>query len=233
MKQRNLLWLAVVMYVWALACMGIYLWTELQSRVLLNPAGRLMLMGGFCLFSYLGSRILCKLSKVNTTRVIKLTFLVYFLCYLILLLTFTLFDPMFGRHNRLFAFFRDSVLRSNYMEHNFNMVPFRTIAEYVAAVFNGSMNFSIIVTNLLGNLVALMPMALFLPLLFRRCRKFPVFLLAVAISVILIELLQLVLVSGACDIDDLILNTAGACAAFFILKAKPLRWLLQKLIPMN
>lgn len=232
-KHRKSLWFALPLYLIALLCMGTYLWFELQPRVMLNPLGRLVLMGAFCLCSYLAGRILCKLPKVKTDRVMKLTFLVYFLCYLCLLLTFTLFDPMFGRNSHAFAFFTDSTIRSNYMEHSFNIVPFRTIAEYVGAVFNGSMNVSIIVTNLLGNLVALMPMALFLPLLFRKCRSFPYFLLATGISVIIIELLQLILASGACDIDDLILNAAGACAAFFLLRIRPFQWLLNKLIPIG
>lgn len=233
MKQRRVLWLVIPLYLLATISVGVYLWIELQPRVLLNPVGRLTLMGAFCLCSYIAGRMLCKLPKVKTDLVMKLTFLVYFLCYLDLLLTFTLFDPMFGRPSQPFAFFTDVVARSSYMENSFNIVPFRTIAEYVRSVFAGSMNMSIIVTNLLGNLVALMPMALFLPLFFRKCRKFPFFLLATVLSVIIIELLQLVLASGACDIDDLILNTAGACVAFFILKIKPLQWLLKKLIPVS
>lgn len=231
MKQRKYLWIAISLYLLAAVCIGIYFLIEFQPRVLLNPAGRLVLMGAFCLCSYVAGRMLCKLQKVKTELVMKLTFLVYFLCYLSLLLTFTLFDPMFGRPSQPFAFFTDADVRSSYLNHNFNIVPFHTIAEYVAAAFSGGMNMSIIITNLLGNLVALMPMALFLPLFFRKCRKFPFFLLATVFSVIIIELLQLVLASGACDIDDLILNTAGACAAFFVLKIRPLQWLLKKLIP--
>lgn len=231
MKQRKLLWLVIPLYLLALLSIGIYLCIEFHPRVLLNPIGRLVLMGIFCLFSYIAGRLLCKLPRVKTNCVIKLTFLAYFLCYLGLLLTFTLFDPMFGRPSHPFAFFTDSNMRSSYMENSFNIVPFRTIAEYVSAAFTGSMNLSVITTNLLGNVVALMPMALFLPLFSRKCRKFLIFLIAVILSVITIELLQLILVSGACDIDDVILNTVGACSVFFLMKIKPFRWLLDKLIP--
>lgn len=233
MKQRKALWLAIPLYLLATISIGVYLWIEFQPRVLLNPAGRLVLMGAFCLCSYVAGRMLCKLPKVKTELVMKLTFLVYFLCYLSLLLTFTLFDPMFGRPSQPFAFFTDADVRSGYLNHNFNIAPFHTLAEYVSAAFSGGMNMSIIITNLLGNFVALMPMALFLPLLFRKCRKFPVFLVATMLSVITIELLQLVLASGACDIDDLILNTAGACIAFLLLKTKPCWWLMKKLIPVS
>ena len=230
MKQRKLLWVIIPLYLLTLLCIAVYLYTELQPRVLLNPLGRLALMGVFCICSYIAGRLLCRLPRVKTERIMKISFLAYFLCYIGILLTFTLFDPMFGRHSRLFSFFADPAIRSHYLENSFNIVPFRTIAEYFREAFSGGMNISIIATNLLGNFVALMPMALFLPLFFGKCRKLLPFLIAVLLSVTLIELLQMILVTGTCDIDDLILNTAGACFMFFVLKIKPVQRLLKKLI---
>ena len=90
-----------------------------------------------------------------------------------------------------------------------------------------------ITTNLIGNLVALTPMALFLPMFIGKCKKFKYFLLTTTLIVISIELLQFALVTGACDIDDLILNISGACIAYFILKTKPITKLVNKLIPHN
>ena len=92
------------------------------------------------------------------------------------------------------------------------------------------MNFSTIVTNLLGNLVALTPMALFLPMFIQKCEKFKYFVLSTSVTVIVIELLQLIFVTGSCDIDDLILNVFGACIAFIILKAKPIKRIINILI---
>lgn len=40
---------------------------------------------------------------------------------------------------------------------------------------------------------------------------------------IIIELLQFVTLSGVCDIDDVILNVAGACIMFGILSIKPVK----------
>ncbi len=233
MRQRKFLWIAILHYVLALACICIYLLSELHPRVLLNPVGRLTLMGIFCLSSYTAGIMLCKLPSINKTLVMKSTFLVYFLCYLVLLFTFTLFDPMFGRRNHFLLFFADPVMQSNYMENNFNIIPFRTIAEYVSAASNGRMNFEIIATNLLGNFVALVPMALFLPLFFRCCRKCRYFLIATAFTAVVIEGLQLLLMAGACDIDDFILNTGGAYIAFLFLKIKTCQRVLRKMLPIE
>lgn len=72
------------------------------------------------------------------------------------------------------------------------------------------------VSNLLGNIVVLMPLGILLPVMFRPMRKFwlalPV-LLAVAIGV---EFGQYVLQSGTADIDDSLFNFLGAWASYAV-----------------
>lgn len=134
-------------------------------------------LNGYC---YIGSRILCKRFAGSKTKIMKRTFAVFFLLYLALRLTLTLFDPLFGRENGVRAF-----------------------------------NF--------------IPLALFLPIFFKPCKNCRFFLLATACIVMAIELLQLVLAVGSCDIDDLILNFFGAGVAFLILQIKPIKKLVNKL----
>lgn len=229
MKQHKSFLLCIPFYLITLVCLGIYMFIEFSPRILLNPVGRLILLGIFCICCYAGSLFLCKHKTIPQTIVMKATFWIFFLCYVGLLLTLTLFDPMFGRGHGLSFIFTDRPLMNNYLQNNFNLVPFRTIAKYITAPFTGEANLSIVATNLLGNLAAFVPMAFFLPLLFSRCHKFPAFLLFTALSVLAVELLQLILVVGICDIDDLILNTCGACAVYWFLRIKPIQKLIQNL----
>lgn len=73
--------------------------------------------------------------------------------------------------------------------------------------------------QVLGNLVMLLPLGIYLPLLYRRLRKlsglFAVLLISLFVSVG-IELLQLATNYRSTDVDDVLLNTAGACIGFVI-----------------
>ena len=59
-----------------------------------------------------------------------------------------------------------------------------------------------------------MPLGYFLPDLCPRLRKFWVTFLSVTIIVAVVELTQLVLMVGTCDIDDLMLNVLGASMGY-------------------
>lgn len=224
--KKKYLFPAIPLYLAAALCLLVYYFADLHPDLVLSPASRLVLLGIFCLCAYTGSRILCKASANNQRWIMKATFLLFFVVYLSLILTLTLLDPMFGR-NRGFTFiFSDGERLKNYMETSFHIVPFATISEYVGALFTHRINLSIIMTNLLGNLVAFMPLALFLPMFFRKCKRLLPFLLTTSLFVLCIELLQFVWVVGSCDIDDLILNVSGACLAYAVLRIKSVkRWI--------
>ena len=102
----------------------------------------------------------------------------------------------------------------NKMEHRIdthdhvNFTPFKTINIYDRYD-----------KQVLGNLVMLLPLGIYLPLLYRRLRKlsglFAVLLISLFVSVG-IELLQLATNYRSTDVDDVLLNTAGACIGFVI-----------------
>ena len=72
--------------------------------------------------------------------------------------------------------------------------------------------------QIVGNVVMLLPLGMFIPLMFSRVRKFiPVVVLCFLTSV-MIELMQLITSYRSTDVDDVILNTAGACIGFLIYK---------------
>jgi len=70
-----------------------------------------------------------------------------------------------------------------------------------------------------GNFIMLLPLGIYLPLLYKRLRKlsgfFGVLLISFFVSVG-IEVLQLATNYRSTDVDDVILNTAGACVGFII-----------------
>ena len=97
-----------------------------------------------------------------------------------------------------------------------NLIPFLTVRDFAQMAFHGQFWRSF--ANIMGNLFIFSPLGYFLPLLslpFQKPRR--VFLFSVSLS-ILFEVLQYALYLGSSDIDDVILNAAGAmvgCGTFY------------------
>jgi len=73
--------------------------------------------------------------------------------------------------------------------------------------------------NILGNLVAFMPLGLIVPIVFKRKETYYFFHIVVLWAFIIslsIEIAQLVMSVGSFDVDDLILNTFGAMIGYWI-----------------
>ena len=101
-----------------------------------------------------------------------------------------------------------------------NLTPFETIRYWLDLLARYDLlaqdlrPFTIM--NLVGNLAVLIPMGIFLPVLFPRHRSFWRFLVTVILSVCLIELAQYLTKRGSLDVDDLILNVPGACLGWLL-----------------
>jgi glycopeptide antibiotics resistance protein len=72
------------------------------------------------------------------------------------------------------------------------------------------------VLNLAGNIIAFMPMGFLLPIVFKRLNKFQNTVLVSLFFTVLIEVSQYILAVGVSDIDDVILNLAGAVIGYLI-----------------
>lgn len=107
---------------------------------------------------------------------------------------------------------------------NMNLVPFHTIGNYWTVVKRMEFTplFYHCVINLGGNIFLFIPIGYFLPRLWPSLRNFFFFLLTCTLSIVLVELLQLVTLLGSLDIDDLILNLFGMLLGylFFIIFKK-------------
>ena len=139
-----------------------------------------------------------------------------FAAYLVLLITLVLFDNRFGRQFGNIFSLNGSELKL-YLSHSINVIPFKVIGGYVIGFIRSTVSWKVFVTQFFGNLLAFAPFALFLPLL-TKINTYKKFLVAMLIIVSIVEILQLFTMSGFCDIDDLILNIAGASIMYGILK---------------
>ena len=99
-----------------------------------------------------------------------------------------------------------------------NLLPFQTMRRYFICLTPPyvAKNVRWAIINCFGNILLFLPLGLLPPVLWQRMRKFwKTILLAIAVMTV-IELLQMVLRVGVCDVDDLILNTLGAAVGYCI-----------------
>ncbi len=112
-----------------------------------------------------------------------------------------------------------------YIGRNWNLIPFRGIAEQISSIFAEN-DVARNIIYLAGNLIGFSPLGFFLPSLFSKQRKFTAFIITVVLALMCLELAQLMTMRGSFDIDDIILNAAGACLGFWILR-KPVGRITQ------
>lgn len=103
-----------------------------------------------------------------------------------------------------------------------NLVPFRTIRDYLSAYHYGNISLELTVLNLAGNLAAFAPMGVFLPALFRWQRSIFFFTASLTLAITAVEVAQVYSGAGSLDVDDLILNLAGALLVFLICRIPPI-----------
>ena len=217
---------AAILYLIALGCMAIYFGLSFNPSVFMDPTGRLILLGLSCLAIYFGSLLIVKtIPQDKSKKIMKTTFFLFFMIYILLIATLTLFDR---RSRHIMAFKWDSVLLKSYIKYSLNIIPFATIYKYISGLFSHSISAGIVIPNILGNLVAFVPFAFFLPLFSKKMKPFKRFLITMLCIVVSIELLQFLMRTGSCDIDDVILNVGGACAFYRIFHIEPIKRLIEK-----
>ncbi|MFD2654733.1 VanZ family protein [Gracilibacillus thailandensis] len=151
-------------------------------------------------------------------KVIKFTLGICFILYLFVLIILLFFE------NRGYTGTNLSLIE--YIKNTSNFIPFNTIYFYVQAMFNETLNINIIVRNIIGNIIAFMPMGVFLPLFIRKLNSVTRFTVSMIVIILSIETLQALTRRGSFDIDDLILNVFGALLVFTIWRSN----IVQKLV---
>ncbi len=149
------------------------------------------------------------MSKKKIINIIKVLFVIYGLVLLYVL--------FMHNHYRYGMSFRLS-----------NFIPFNTIINYFIKLSDNSINTSIVIQNFSVNLLLFLPMGMSLPVLFQnKINKFWKFLIIMVIIITSVEITQYITMIGSADIDDLILNTIGACIGYFIVHLKFIRKILK------
>ena len=155
---------------------------------------------------------------------IKAVLFLYFVIYLLILLDFTLADDSLGRT----LFQRDQRDYSEFFHPNINLIPFATIRLFLRAYRQSTLSVGSVVENLLGNWIAFMPLAFYLPCLVPNERRRGRFFVTVLCFSVGIEILQFLLMTGSPDVDDVLLNVLGAMFLFDILQNRTVtKWLAK------
>lgn len=103
-----------------------------------------------------------------------------------------------------------------------NLKPFYTIHRFLIHYKRtGSLSS---LSNLLGNVIILVPLGVLLPVLFRRLRHFWLTLPLLALIAVGVEFIQWRTGTGVADIDDSILNFVGAVAGYFWIRMWQMLW---------
>lgn len=95
-----------------------------------------------------------------------------------------------------------------------NLIPFKTVYEYVSKIIHDQINLDTAIGNLVGNLVVFLPMGAFLPFMFQKMRSFKRTVFTVFFMVLGIEIIEVAFAMGAFDIDDFIFNLGGAMIGY-------------------
>lgn len=215
-KKVNLV-SSIIMYV--IAGLVLLFYFDIGFIAQMTEVSRLVLLGASSLFLYIGGGLLSK--YLDNNKPMKINLYIFFGLYLILLITLTLFDSLWLRNGFNFSGFDN-------IQDRINLVPFKTIMTFVKE-FDSMYSTSQIMLNLFGNVCAFMPMALFLPFLFKRQNKAFQFVITLTLMILGIEFLQLITGSGRFDIDDLILNLFGAVLVYLLFKIKSVNALIHNI----
>lgn len=147
----------------------------------------------------LASFIFCTGLIMNKQDFYRKNITKYIILYFILLLSLTMFINRSGI----------SLLNKEFLENYkvmINIIPLKTIIHYLT----GPVNISIKITNILGNLIAFIPLSFLLMLKDKKYYQVKAQFIYLSITVLIIELLQLITSTGRFDIDDFILNVGGS-----------------------
>ncbi len=220
MNRRYLSGLASVLYFVSLCALSAMFAGALNLITFAH--GEKIFTGILVVISGYAAAVLTALSCENKSRresIIKRQLIFTFVFYLIMLIDFTLIDDGMGR-NIFNVLSWNSSGFSDYINTSTNLVPFYTVRLFINGYKNGQLALSVMLENIFGNFVAFMPLAFFLACLFKRFNKWYSVFITVTVSVIAVELLQFLFLTGSSDIDDVILNVAGAMCLYAVLRIK-------------
>lgn len=106
------------------------------------------------------------------------------------------------------------------LRENSNLRPLETVGRYLWVLRHSTSTAQIrhAIINLVGNVIMFVPLGFLTPCLWQRLRKFGWHCLAMLLTILTVELLQLLTLLGSCDVDDLLLNLVGTSIGYLLWK---------------
>ena len=186
----------------------------------------LLLIVGICLPLILGTYLYTRAftDREERRKAVRFSFFALFVFYLLVLFGALIISRV---DFQSFAATKAEYWNNIDLMTNFN--PLETVRLYINAIKYDYIGMEIPLSNLVGNAMLFMPMAVFLPCLFHPMQKLWLFTATMLLMLVAVEALQLLLACGSCDIDDVLLNLVGTLAVFFILKIPFVHRLLVRL----
>jgi len=195
-------------------------------RGMRHVASGLLLVSAVCLPLIFGTALLARSfdGQALRRRTVRTVLAVLFGDYLAVLLGVLIVSRIEFAH-----FAENAAYYREHFELMTNFHPLETVLLYLRALKYNYIGLEIPISNLIGNMLLFMPMAVFLPCLFRTMQKLWVFMLSMAVLLVAIEALQFLLSCGSCDIDDVLLNFAGTMIVYGLTKIPAVKRLLGRL----
>ena len=221
MKRILFLISGIILNIFSIVITVYYLSLEIDSLTTVPILSKVFLISMVLITFYLGT-ILLEKSKYIKFNVRKSNLYLQISLYLFILIFMMLFDTSFGRGHGEITFDYAS-----YIIHSVNIIPFHTITGYLTTY---NVPTKSIIINLIGNLLAFAPLALFIPLANKNNDNLKSVTIKTAMLIITLEFTQFITMCGIIDIDDLILNLLGVILAYILIRKTKLDKFMKKYI---
>ena len=140
--------------------------------------------------------------KDSTKRKIKHIGVMLFLLYVLLLVYFLFFFEEYGR------------VAAEERVYRYNLIPFLEIRRFW--IYREQLGVLAVFSNIFGNVIGFIPYGFILPVILDRMRSGWLIILAGFGLSVTVEVIQLITKVGCFDVDDMILNTAGAALGYLL-----------------
>ena len=167
--------------------------------------------------------------RLDRAFIVKSILICLFLLYTLMVIDFTLINDNFGRSISN-IFLEDKSTVNEYFSQKINLVPFATVKLFINAYKGDNLETLVVLENIFGNFFVMMPFALFVPNIFKKINTVLKFLICISVCVLIIEVLQIVFLTGSADIDDFVLNVGGAMLAYGVLNVARVKCTVNKFL---
>lgn len=209
------------------------LFMDIFPNMILSMKGKLIFYFFPIILILINMLVQIKFSKSaeEKIKIRRKAFIITFVMYILILATLLFLSTSY-RVGNLFTWTRQySLFSKENISVNLNIIPFKNIIEYINKLINNQINTSIVITNILGNLIAFAPFGFFIQELFKdKIKNLKQFSILMFIIILGVEIIQFITRVGSFDVDDLILNLLGAFIIYKICDSKKFKEFINRVL---